>query len=263
MEWKISEENKQKMEGISKGELEKPKIEFKPLAEAQGKRGLKIGLYGDYATGKSHFALTAPEPIYIIDTEMGVSPLAHMFKGKDIKIIDVAEEDGSKSYDKFVGAIEYISKQEKVGTVVVDSITDFWDFCQEYAKVNIFKIKPQDRLAQQWDWGTINKLYLLQLLKLIKMDANVIVTAREAEVYAGAGQPTNMVKPKWQKNTGFWIDIVLHNKKRIDKIGMVSFTSTVEKSRQFGKLMGKTFSNLDYTKLNGEIEKLKGGDLNG
>ncbi|MEK0348007.1 MAG: hypothetical protein QQN44_06725, partial [Nitrosopumilus sp.] len=49
----------------------KEKIQFTTLSEAKAKRGLKIGIYGDYATGKTHFALTATEPIYIIDTEMG------------------------------------------------------------------------------------------------------------------------------------------------------------------------------------------------
>ncbi len=67
-------------------------IEFKSLSEVEKKRGLKVGIYGDFATGKTHFALTAPEPIFIIDTEMGASPLAYQFKEKDIKVLDVAEK---------------------------------------------------------------------------------------------------------------------------------------------------------------------------
>ncbi len=233
-------------------------INFKSLSEAEQKRGLKIGIYGDFATGKTHFALTAPAPIYIIDTELGASPLAYLFKDKNIKVLDVAEEDGSKSYQKILEAVEYISKQEKVGTVIIDSVSDFWDFSQEYAKVNVFKIKPTQRLAQQWDWGVINKLYLGLMLKLIKLNCNLIVTAREAEIYAGAGQPTGAVKPKWQKNTGFWVDFVLYASKKIDKTGNVIFTMNVEKSRPIGKFMGKKFDDLDFTKLTEEINKLKG-----
>ncbi|MHA1868701.1 MAG: AAA family ATPase [Candidatus Heimdallarchaeaceae archaeon] len=232
-------------------------IQFISLDKAEKKRGIKVGIYGDFATGKTHFALTAPEPIFIIDTEMGAPPLSHSFKGKDIKILDVAEKDGSKSYEKIIKAVDFIEQQDRIGTVIIDSISDFWEFCQEYAKVNIFKIKPEQRLAQQWDWGIINKLYLRVLLKLLKLDCNLVVTARESEVYTAPGQPTGMVKPKWQKNTGFWVDFVLYNSKKVDKIGNMIFTTSIEKSRPVGELMGKKFSSLDFDGLVNEINKLK------
>ena len=235
----------------------KTKLEFKPLKAAEESRGLKVGIYGDYATGKTHFALTAPEPVFIIDTEMGSAPLAHLFEGKDIKVLDVAEQDATASYEKIADAIELISKEENVGTVIFDSATDLWEICQEYAKINIFKIKPEQRLAQQWDWGVINKIYMKMLMKLLKLDCNLIITAREAEVYAGAGQPTSQVKPKWQKTTGFWVDMVLHNTKKIDKTGKLSFNTNIEKSRQSGKLMGKNIPNFDFKQLQEEIKKVK------
>lgn len=235
----------------------KTKLEFKPLKAAEESRGLKIGIYGDYGTGKTHFALTAPEPIFIIDTEMGSAPLAHLFDGKDIKVLDVAEVDATASYEKIVEAIDLIAEQENVGTVIFDSATDLWEICQEYAKVNIFKIKPEARLAQQWDWGVINKLYMRMIMKLLKLDCNLIITAREAEVYAGAGQPTSQVKPKWQKTTGFWVDMVLHNTKKIDKVGKLTFTTNIEKSRQCGQLMGKSVQNLDFKMLQDKIKQVK------
>lgn len=253
MGWNDQKENK------DKEVKEQEKISFKPLSEAEEKRGLKIGLYGDFASGKTYFSLTAPEPIYIIDTEIGAAPLAHMFKGKDIQVLDVAEENGSKSYEKIVEAVEFISQQKNVGTVVIDSVSDFWDFAQEYAKVNIFKIKPEQRLAQQWDWGIINKLYLGILLKLLKLPCNLILTARESEVYAGPGQPMGIYKPKWQKNTGFWVDFVLYQSKKIDKAGNTTFNSLIEKSRPVGQLMGNRYDNLDFKKLIQTIQKVKNG----
>ena len=230
-------------------------IEFKSLADANDKRGLKIGFYGDFGSGKTHFALSAKEPIYVIDTELGSAPLSYAFPGKDIRVLDVAESDGTKSYQKIIEAVEFISKQENVGTVVLDSITDLWEFSQEYAKVNIFKITPEDRLKQQWDWGTINKCYQKVLMKLLRMECNLIVTARESEVYAGAGQPTNQVKPKWQKATGFWVDVVLHNTKKVDKVGNLSFSTKIEKCRQNGKMQGKYFPNMDFKMLEDELNK--------
>lgn len=243
----------------AKPEVEpKQEIEFKTLSEAEDKRGLKIGLYGNFATGKTHFCLTTPEPVFILDTEMGSAPLAYNFPGKDIRVLDVAEKDGSTSYQKILEAIDYISKQDVVGTIVLDSTTDLWEFAQEYAKVNIFKIKPEDRLKQQWDWGQINKVYMKVLMKLLRIDCNLVLTAREGEIFAGAGQPTSQVKPKWQKTTGHWVDIVIHNVNKIDKsTGKSSFTSVVEKCRQNGEIQGKRFGNLDFKKLEEELNSEK------
>ena len=255
-----AEKNTEEKEINNDIEVKDKPIVFTTLDEAQKKRGIKVGIYGDYSTGKTHFALTAPEPIYIIDTELGAPPLSHMFKDKDIKILDVAEKDGSKSYEKMIAAIDFIAKEKAVGTVIVDSMSDFWEFAQEYGKVNVFKIKPQDRLAQQWDWGILNKLYQAPLLKLIKLNCNLILTARAQEMYARAGEPMGVYKPKWQKNTGFWVDFVLYNTKKIDKIGHTTFTSYVDKSRPVRNLMGRTFHNLTFSVFMNEIEKVKGGE---
>lgn len=237
---------------------EKKPLEFKPLKAAEEKRGLKVGIYGDFGTGKTHFALTAPEPVFIIDTEMGSALLSHNFEGKDIKVLDVAETDATASYEKISDAIDLIAEQKDVGTVIFDSATDLWEICQEYAKINIFKIKPEARLAQQWDWGVINKLYMKMIMKLLRLDCNMIITAREAEVYAGAGQPTSQVKPKWQKSTGHWVDFVLHNTKKIDKLGKLTFNTNIEKSRPTAKLMGKNVENLDFKQLDDKIKEVKG-----
>ena len=252
-QWDITPELKEKIEAQKLPQ----DLVFTKLGDAKEKRGLKIGIYGDYATGKTHFGLTAPEPIYIIDTEMGSAPLAHLFKDKDVRVLDVAERDGTLSYQKIVDAVEYISKQDNVGTVILDSVTDLWEFSQEFAKVNIFKIKPEQRLAQQWDWGVINKCYMKVLMNLLKIECNLILTAREAEVYAGAGQITNQVKPKWQKSTGFWVDLVLHNVKKIDKTGKTNFTTTVDKCRQSSKIMGKTVTDLDFVGLEKELSEVE------
>ena len=93
----INQTNKQLMEEVR--EKQSLGIVFKSLKDAEQKRGLKIGIYGDYATGKTHFGLTSPTPIYIIDTENGAPPLAFNFKDKDIRVLDVGEIDGVVSFE--------------------------------------------------------------------------------------------------------------------------------------------------------------------
>lgn len=261
--WDLTKETKQKLNEVTgkmedkKIENKKPEIQFKTLAEAGKGRGLKIGIYGNYSTGKTHFALTAKEPIFILDSELGAAPLVHQFKGKDIRVLDIMEDDGVISYEKYVNAIEYISQQDKVGTVVIDSITDVWSFAQEYGKVKVFKIKPEQRLAQQWDWNVINSLYLKPLKRLLRLNCNLILVAREQETYQSAGNPTGKFNPHWMKKTGFLVDYVLYNTKRIDKVGNLSFNTKIDKSRAVGKITGKNFANLTFDKLKEELEKFK------
>ena len=171
--------------------------------------------------------------------------------------MDCGEVDGTISFEKIQNAVDYILLKGDAGTIIIDSVSDLWEFSQEYAKVKIFKIPVLDRLKQQWDWGKINYLYLNIIKKLINSNANVIFTARESEVYAGPGQLINIVKPKWQKSTGFHLDYVIHNIKRIDKMGNVNFVSNVEKSRSMKSLMGKNFDNLTFDELNKIVEENK------
>jgi len=194
-------------------EQEEPKteIEFKSLGEAKNKRGLKILSYGNFSTGKTHFALSSPGPVFIIDTENGASPLAKNFP--DAKILNICGLDGGdeddldevKNFSKLQDAVNYLVNlpDDEVGTVIIDSITDLWTWSQAYAKTKIFKIPINQRFAQQWDWAVPTKLYLKQIMKLINKNANVIFVARQSEKYIGAGQPSGIFSPSCQKLTPY------------------------------------------------------------
>jgi len=234
----------------------KPKIEFKSLSEAKLNRGIKILSYGSFSTGKTHFALSSDKPVFIIDTENGASPLADKFP--DAQVINISnmdsenieEKDEVKNFDNYQNAIDYLVKlpDEQVGTVIIDSISDIWEWTQAYAKIKVFKIPIEDRLKQQWDWGIINRLYLKNLKKLINKNCNLIIIARESEVYAGAGQPTGRYEPKCQKKTPFWVDIVLHHEmKFINK--QILFQAKIEKCRQKGEIINKIIENPTLEKI--------------
>lgn len=237
-------------------EQEKPKIEFKNLSQAKISRGIKILSYGNFSTGKTHFALNSDKPIFIIDTENGASPLADKFP--DAKVInisnmdgdDVDEKDEVNNYENFVNAVDYLCDlpDEQVGTIIVDSISDVWEWAQAYGKVKVFKLSVMDRLKQQFDWGIINKLYLKPLQKLINKNCNVIITARESETYNGPGQPSGRFEPKCQKKTPYWVDIVLyHEIKFMNK--QIQFFARIDKCRQKGELIGKIIENPSIEKI--------------
>ena len=242
-------------------EQPKQKIEFKSLSEAKENRGIKVLSYGNFSTGKTHFALSSDKPVFIIDTENGASPLADKFP--DAKVLNIAnnddnsveEKDEVKNFDNYLAAVDYLTAlpDSEVGTVVIDSISDIWEWAQAYGKVKIFKIRPEDRLKQQWDWAIISKLYLKSLKKLINKNCNLIITARENEVYDGPGKPSGRYEPKCQKKTPFWMDMVLYHEVRfINK--QIQFQASIKKCRHNGMLLGKTINDPSLDKIKVMLE---------
>lgn len=239
----------------------KPKIVFKKLSEAKEDRGIKVLSYGNFSTGKTHFALSSPQPVYIIDTENGASPLANKFP--DAKVINISSMEGTdtddkdevKNFENFQQAIDYlVSLPDKdIGTIIVDSLSDIWTWAQGYAKTKVFKIPIEDRFKQQFDWGIPNNLIRKPILKLINKNCNVILTAREGEIYDGPGQPSGRFKPETQKKIPFYVDIVLrHEMKFINK--QLQFQAKIEKCRQKGELIGKIVESPTLEKI-GEMLK--------
>lgn len=190
---------------------------FVEARQAAKERKLKIGIYGDAETGKTYFSLTCPEPIYIIDTERGVTPLIHHFKNKRIYVFEVFEETSSGEYDpveclhkvqKAVGALSSV----KEGTVVIDSGSDLWDWCEAYMKE---QVAEQARKMCQWDWGIANKVYHDILMKCTFLPTVFVITAQPKPIYSGPGQPTGEYIADWMKRTVFWLDVVIKLEKRV------------------------------------------------
>ena len=236
---------------------DKHKVDFVPLKQAKPKKGLKILSYGNFSAGKTHFSLTADDPLWVVDTERGVTPLAKNFPDKNINIITIFEPDVGKfdkddvvSFEKIDQAIEYLNNlpEEQVKTVVVDSISDYWDFSQAYAKTKISNVAVEKRTFQDTDWTVPNKLYTRLIVKLMNMNCNVILCSRATEDYAVAGSH----KPATQKKTAFFVDIILFHDVKIIK-GEQIFTTIIEKCRMKGELIGKKYENLNFNKLKEEL----------
>ena len=236
---------------------EKKEVLFKPLKEEAVKDGYNVLVYGGFGTGKSYFALTAPAPVYVIDTEKGMRPLLRNFADKEIYTLNVFGSDVKETYENILNSLDELEKQikeQKVKTIVFDSLTDLWETCQAYAKEIIWKIKDIDKVKQQWDWTCINKLYYKVLKRLLNMECNFIGTAREAEIYIGAGQPSGEFKPRAQKETEYWTGINLYMNTKVSQ-GNLIFMSKVDKCKENGKVQGQTFQNLTFDKLIEEVKK--------
>jgi len=266
MSWETKTENKKEVTVID------DTIEFQSLADAKENRGLKILCYGDFGTGKTHFALSSPNP-YVIDTENGASPLADKFpSAKSIMLqkVNLPKEILEKYDDKeecneilnwyrlkkLLDVIEDNKIPDDVNTtIIIDSSTDIWAFVQAYIKDVVFKLDVLAKVKQQFDWGTINGEHNRLVMRLINRKNNIIFTARANEIYSGPGQPSGQYQPATQKKLPYFVDAVLYHTNRFNN-GKFEFSARITKFRQHGELVGKVVVNPTFNKLN---EMIKNG----
>ena len=232
---------------------------FTPIDEAAGKRGLKVAVWGAEGSGKTHFGLTFPQPIYVLDTEMGATPLRRKFKDKTISVMDVINVDRSgeawegddvSDVEQIMEGINFLLDkpvEEQKGTIMIDSASDMWSMIQGYGKVKIFKLKPMDRLKQQWDWGPITKVHKDLFRRLLKSPYNLVVTGKASEVYNGPN-PTGVYTGRFQKDVPYLCDVMIKFEKRLVN-KQVQRRGVIEKCRMNGTLDGKMYPDLTYTML--------------
>lgn len=245
-----------------------PSSIFTPAKEVVQRAGLKIAVHGKYKTGKTHLALTFPAPIYIIDTQFGIAPvlknsdgtLRDEFKDKEIYVLSVFEEDPAsfeadptKSLNKIEEAVTSLKQSGlKIGTIVVDDVTDVWKWVQGWMRMEILKLDQGQRIKQQWDWQYANAKYQNLIMKLLSVQCNLILNAQEQQEYVEAGSPSANWLPVWQKQTPYWVDIVLGMGSVLDK-GTLKYFARIEafrgENRKVKSHVGTTIYDIDYAAL--------------
>ena len=252
--------------GLGKQEIEKlsPRSKeefFKQSTGAQFvKRGLRVGAWGATETGKTYFAMTFPEPVFIIDTEFGAAPLLHMFPNKDIRIFECAqldsitsEPDPLKSLTEVEAALSSL-KDIDHGTLVIDSGTDIWQWISAWLETVATK-RSESGQPYRFEWGKANSRYRMLLMRILaRPQINFVITAQTQEKYDNSGKPTGITEPRWQDKTEYWMDIIVHFQKLYR--GSWKYISTIEKCR-FKRAANLEIEDVSYDKLvNALKEKL-------
>ncbi len=213
--------------------------------------GMDILLFGDTNVGKTFVAMTFPEPIFVIDTEKRAEKSKkYHFPGKDIRVFDPVTI--KKNYSSVDDAIDYEatidnisnfvvalnrrieSGEIKQGTLVFDSLTDLWKWCEDWARARLArkgKIEPETlKLLNQFDWGLAtdrHRRLLTVLREVTNKGLNFVATAREANIPTYLSDdvknassmkmlPTDRIRT--QKDTAFVFSSVLNLKLRRMKL---------------------------------------------
>lgn len=229
---------------------------FRPLREIAPERRLKVGVYGKAEVGKTHFALTFPAPVYVIDTEFGVVPLSKKFADKDIRVFEcfVVDEKNKKgnpvlSLMQVENAVKELANVSE-GTIVIDSISDVWTW-EEMRMREI--VEQTGRQVYQFDWGIANRHYLELIRQLLSYPVNLVLTAKARDVYGSEGQRLEgLIEPRWQRDTEYLMDVVIRLDKRTmaqPNVGLITrYVGTIEKCRA-ERQFNKEIQDLTYDKL--------------
>lgn len=203
-------------------------------ANALKKKPLKILLFGDSGTGKTHFALqSTPSKVLLFDAESG----SDLFEGREGFDFDYwTDDDGLKtaSIKELNKAIEYLATDEgrkAYSTFIVDPVSDIWDNIQaqrleykdekavERAKKYNKKLDLDERNETELesfnvkDWGDMKRIYKNMMLKLKNLPQNVILIAREKEISEtkpdGSIVRTGEYTFEAEKNTKYAVDFTV------------------------------------------------------
>jgi len=107
-----------------------------------------LSLEGMDKTGKTHFALTAPDPIALFNFDIGLEGVVHKFADKEILVSDVrvaktgGEDMWEKAWDAFRKMFTDAIRHPDIRTVVIDNGTEMWELLRLARLHKLTKVMP-------------------------------------------------------------------------------------------------------------------------
>lgn len=154
-----------------------------PFQKAKSlEKRLKLFLWGDSGVGKTTLALRFPKPA-VIDLEGGTDLYGDAF---DFDVLRAT------TADDVIAAVDWLlANQHPFRTLVIDPVTVLWDAMQKkWSDIFLRRNKSSKGYKfefydlQPRDWQTLKAEFKDLIRKLIALDMNVIVTARQKVQYA-------------------------------------------------------------------------------
>lgn len=189
---------------------------------------LKIAIWGKPGLGKSYFALSCKEPVWVISTEPEtIEPLLVHFPNKDIRIVQISkpytdapkfkrtgkEDTELAATDPELSLREFekvtlLLKDIKEGTIVIDSVSDLWEWFSAWIDYNADKYTKSGQMMRT-EWGKVNSKYKTFLNRLMSRPVDFVFTARSENIYNETGKETSKTKLSGQKRTEYIPNIVM------------------------------------------------------
>lgn len=201
-------------------------------ARQQIHRRLVAGIWGNPGRGKTHLALTFPEPIYFFNFDQGVTELLSKpeFRDKDIRVATyvLPEEKEKDDYPAYLAKlIEFHNDFNEAlanvgsGTIVMDTASQAHTLIQfvklTYAVEKRKTAKNPNPEARPFDYGDAN-MFEGNLLRRIlgQPQANAALIVRAKEVWNESGAPTGQFTPDGFKELPSIVQVMLETRRSND-----------------------------------------------
>lgn len=225
---------------------------------------LIVRQYGPQKTGKTHFALTAPGPIFIQSFDVGLEGVVEQFldAGKDIRAIEYpfnaadygSETECAKEANKVWAQFtdDYAMALKDGRSVVWDKETEVWELLR-YARFGSMSDRPSNyqvlnkeyRSLVRAAYGNGVNLFLIQGTKerwISKFDA-----AKGKMVAHNTGE----YDPAGMKEVGGLVQVNLKHQRVLDDAGDSQYQVVIEDARHSAAqpFVGMTMDNFTFPQL--------------
>lgn len=246
-----------------------PSTLFRSLS-APAKKRVVLAAWGDKDTGKTHLSLTFPDPIYLINLDMGADDLAHKFAGKVITHAPIAVEDPTeiRSTAEALQKLALVWKwalaeaDRNNGTVVLDTVGQAWSWVQTVKLAEVKNKKYRAALLKaggdesrvdydniklhQFEYAEANNYFASFLRRALAAEgANVVLLAHAQPAYDAAGNKTARLEPRWFRET----PNIAPNIVQTYRDAQGQYCARIEKLRADGQRIGLMIPGLSYATL--------------
>lgn len=189
----------------------------------------KIAIYGEWSTGKTRLALEFPN-VALIDFESGSEAYEEKY---DFEVLPAS------TWDQLSAAVEWLSRNSHgYRTLVIDPITVAWEALQKkWSDIFLLRRGGKKEAFEFYDlsprdWTVIKAELKAFFRRLIALDMNVVVIAREKDLYADSRGKDEMMRKVGttfdaDRSLPYWFDTVI----RCAKDGAGRFTIQAKKDR--------------------------------
>jgi hypothetical protein len=145
------------------------------------KSRLIVSVSGMEKQGKTHFALTAPDPMALFDMDMGLEGVVQKFSKKtiwtaDYKIIPNDPNSWEVTWEKLRSSYKQVLTNQAIRTVVVDTATEQWELLRLARFGKLTQVMPHN-------YGPVNAEYREMIRQAYLSDKNLVLIHKMKNEY--------------------------------------------------------------------------------
>jgi len=167
---------------------------------------------GSEKSGKTHFALTAPDPIAYFDIDVGLEGVAKKFKHKKIFVaqfrrgVELAQREAEAEWDDLEKRVYRAVECKEVKSLVFDTETEMWELLRMAMLGKLEQVQP-------YHYGPVNRR-MRNLLNTIKdSNKNAVFLSKKSGEYVNDRYTGKLVRAGFkdtpyvvQMNLDLWFD---------------------------------------------------------